>query len=226
MLDDDNRGYILELLATKLLCMPEENIQIVGMSATLSVLPPSYHLCARQLGLTSILQNVKVLATWLKAQFYECAFRPIPLQEHLVYDNNVYSYDEKLVAKLPPSKLKELKDPVTNAIVSLAYGAVIEDHGVLVFCESRRRCEDVGKLLVKFMPAVDEEVREKRMEVIRDLATTSTGLDLTLDKTVPAGVAFHHAGLWFCLRDEESCRGWLIDWEFIRVDDRRERYNR
>lgn len=115
---------------------------------------------------------------------------------------------------------------MTNAIVTLVYGAVTEDHGVLVFCESRRRCEDVGKLLVKFMPAVGEEVWEKRMEVVRDLATTSTGLDLALEKTVPAGVAFHHAGLWFCLRDEESCRGWLTDWEFIRVDNRRERFNR
>ncbi|PWW73539.1 P-loop containing nucleoside triphosphate hydrolase protein [Tuber magnatum] len=175
MLDDAHRGYILELLATKLLCLAEENIQIVGMSATLS--------------------NVKVLATWLKAQFYECAFRPIPLQEHLVYDNNIYNYDGKLVTKIPSSEHKELKDPVTNAIVSLVRGAVIADHGVLVFCESRRRCEDVGKLLAKFMPAVDEEVREKRMEIVRDLATTSTGLDFTLEKTVPTGVAFHHAGL-------------------------------
>ncbi|CAZ81986.1 unnamed protein product [Tuber melanosporum] len=175
MLGDDHRGYILELLATKLLCLTEANIQIVGMSATLS--------------------NVRVLATWLKAQFYECAFRPIPLQEHLVYDNNIYSYDEKLVAKISPSEPKELKDPVTNAIVSLTHEAVKGGHGVLVFCESRSRCEDVGRLLVKFMPAVNEEIREERMEIIRDLATTSTGLDPILEKTVPAGVAFHHAGL-------------------------------
>jgi len=115
---------------------------------------------------------------------------------------------------------------MTNAIVTLVYGAVAEGHGVLVFCESRKRCEDVGKLLVKFMPSVDQETWEKRMEVIRDLATTSTGLDFALEKTVPAGVAFHHAGLRFCLRDEESCGGRLTDWEFIRVDDRRERFNR
>jgi replicative superfamily II helicase len=36
MLDDEHRGYILELLVTKLLLL-RQNIQIIGMSATLSV---------------------------------------------------------------------------------------------------------------------------------------------------------------------------------------------
>jgi len=39
MLDDDHRGYILELMATKLLSLQQE-VQIVGMSATLSVCQP------------------------------------------------------------------------------------------------------------------------------------------------------------------------------------------
>lgn len=36
MIDDDHRGYLLELMATKLLSL-EQNVQIIGMSATLSV---------------------------------------------------------------------------------------------------------------------------------------------------------------------------------------------
>jgi replicative superfamily II helicase len=36
MLDDENRGYILELMVTKLLLL-QQDIQIIGMSATLSV---------------------------------------------------------------------------------------------------------------------------------------------------------------------------------------------
>jgi replicative superfamily II helicase len=36
MLDDDSRGYILELMATKLLSL-EQNVQLIGMSATLNV---------------------------------------------------------------------------------------------------------------------------------------------------------------------------------------------
>jgi replicative superfamily II helicase len=36
MLDDESRGYILEIMATKLLSL-EQNIQLICMSATLSV---------------------------------------------------------------------------------------------------------------------------------------------------------------------------------------------
>lgn len=40
MIDDAHRGYLLELLATKLLCL-EHHVQIVGMSATLNVSNPA-----------------------------------------------------------------------------------------------------------------------------------------------------------------------------------------
>jgi DNA polymerase theta len=36
MIDDEGRGYILELMATKLLCL-DQHVQLIGMSATLNV---------------------------------------------------------------------------------------------------------------------------------------------------------------------------------------------
>lgn len=36
MLQDDHRGYLMELMATKILSL-EQEIQVIGMSATLSV---------------------------------------------------------------------------------------------------------------------------------------------------------------------------------------------
>jgi replicative superfamily II helicase len=38
MLDDDYRGYLMEIMATKLLSQ-EQSIQMIGMSATVSVSP-------------------------------------------------------------------------------------------------------------------------------------------------------------------------------------------
>jgi superfamily II RNA helicase len=49
--------------------------------------------------------------------------------------------------------------------------------------------------LVQFMPAVSNESREARHDVLRDLAASAVGLDRYLKACVPAGVGFHHAGI-------------------------------
>lgn len=41
MIDDEHRGYILELIATKLMCLGQQ-VQIIGMSATLPVRSSSF----------------------------------------------------------------------------------------------------------------------------------------------------------------------------------------
>jgi len=65
---DQDRGYLLELMLTKLrysTAAVDENhgtgIQIVGMSATLS--------------------NAQDLAQWLRAQLYQTTFRPVELHK-------------------------------------------------------------------------------------------------------------------------------------------------
>jgi hypothetical protein len=37
MLDDENRGYLLELMATKILSLKGDDVQLIGMSATINV---------------------------------------------------------------------------------------------------------------------------------------------------------------------------------------------
>jgi len=44
MLDDDSRGYILELMATKLLSL-DQDVQLMGMSATLNVSLGNPYMC-------------------------------------------------------------------------------------------------------------------------------------------------------------------------------------
>jgi replicative superfamily II helicase len=62
MLGDESRGYLLELLMTKVKYIGRsEPIQFVGMSATLP--------------------NITQLSTWIGASLYETDYRPVPLTE-------------------------------------------------------------------------------------------------------------------------------------------------
>ncbi|TVY48952.1 DNA polymerase theta [Lachnellula occidentalis] len=183
MIDDESRGYILELMATKFLSL-EQNVQLIGMSATLN--------------------NAGLLAQWLNgARFYISRYRPVPIEEHLVFDNSVYQaatssrfyktatqlnaqtqlssqVKPEPVRIIHPSQYKEFGDPLINAVVSLASETARAGYGALVL----PRPEEV-----------DTTTMEKRLELLNDLRSTSTGLDATLEKTVLVGVAFHHAGL-------------------------------
>ncbi|XDG06568.1 hypothetical protein ABKA04_006183 [Annulohypoxylon sp. FPYF3050] len=69
MVDDDHRGYLMELIATKLLSL-EHEVQIIGMSATL--------------------QNIDLLSRWLDAHIYSTFYRPVPIEEYLVHEGQIY----------------------------------------------------------------------------------------------------------------------------------------
>jgi replicative superfamily II helicase len=203
MLDDEHRGYILELTATKLMAS-QQNIQIIGMSATLS--------------------NPKLLADWLEAKFYISRYRPVPVEEHLVYDNSIYpttsSKDffrtasqlsgastgsnavstQKLIvaaARVEKSTHLELENPVLNAVVALAVETASKGFGSLVFCSSRLGAERIAALIAETMPSeLDAHHKlEQRLELLAVLQTLPNGYEATFDKTIAAGVGFHHAGL-------------------------------
>ena len=203
MIDDDHRGYLMELMASKLLSL-ERSVQIVGMSATLT--------------------NTEVLAKWLDAKYYNTKYVPVPIEEYLVYDCSVYPVSTssaflKTASQLnttqslsgvspnrviQPSEHNELRNPMTNAVVALAIETAKAGYGALIFCSGRQGCQSTASLVSEAMPAiseVDEKVLDRRKDVIGELRSLSVGLDDTLDKTVMKGVAFHHAGLTIEERD-------------------------
>ncbi|KAH0499392.1 hypothetical protein TgHK011_006592 [Trichoderma gracile] len=161
MIDDDHRGYLLELIATKLLSL-EQPIQIVGMSATLP--------------------NANLVAQWLNAHSYETRYRPIPIEEHLVCEGKVYhigtngataqkqikvdeiSKGEVMPTRqIGPSDHKEFRDPVLNAVVSLAYETAVMGYGSLIFAGSRSICESDARLISRashFIAGLTSEERD------------------------------------------------------------------
>ncbi|KAL9571417.1 hypothetical protein ACKAV7_004755 [Fusarium commune] len=199
MVDDDHRGYLLELVATKLLSL-EQRVQIVGMSATLP--------------------NMDMMARWLEGHCYETRYRPVPIEEHLVYDGNIYPAGStssliktaaqlnsrstqtqaqmRPIRRIEPSTHKELRDPVLNAVVTLAHETAVAGFGALVFAGSRGMCESDARWISRAMPQPHElkaEVVDRRMDLLGELRSLNTGVDPVLEETVLYGVAFHQRDL-------------------------------
>lgn len=197
MLDDEHRGYIFELMLTKLLTL-QLGIQIVGMSATLA--------------------NPEVLANWLQAKFFVAKYRPIPIHEHLVYDNAIYpsakskeflrrasqlSSSERTQKPYEPTYIIEksmhekLSNPVTNAVVALAAETVEQGYGALVFCSSRALSQTIARLVAEtlFHLVIPPDIIERRIDVLASLQALPGGFESCLLETIPQGVGVHHAGL-------------------------------
>ncbi|KAK5663458.1 hypothetical protein OQA88_3887 [Cercophora sp. LCS_1] len=199
MIDDGYRGYIIEMMATKLLCLGQE-LQIVAMSATLT--------------------DIHLLKTWLHGHSYETHYRPVPIEEHLVCEGKIYPAAStksllKVIAQLgsrsqatqlqtepqgtiDASAHAEFKETVINSVVALANETVRAGYGALVFSGSRAGCEADALHISRVLPGFEDsppDIREKRADLLGELRSLSSGLDPKLEQTIPSGVAFHHAGL-------------------------------
>lgn len=159
-----------------------------------------------------------LMARWVDGHSYETRYRPVPIQEHLVYDSKVYAAtstsslirtaaelnSQKATSALTaplrhvlPSEHKEFRDPVLNAVVALACETASAGFGALVFAGSRGICESDARWISRAMPQanqLDPGVLDKRVDLLSDLRSLSTGLDPVLGETVLYGVAFHR---WF-----------------------------
>uniref|UniRef100_A0A3Q2Z9D7 DNA polymerase theta n=1 Tax=Kryptolebias marmoratus TaxID=37003 RepID=A0A3Q2Z9D7_KRYMA len=197
MVGDSGRGYLLELLLTKIRYIAQkqnttgsvslsEGVQIIGMSATLP--------------------NLSLLAGWLNAELYQTEYRPVPLQEHLKVGSDIYDKSLSVVRKFTPALSIKGDD---EHIVSLCYETVREGHSVLLFCPSKNWCEKLADIIAREFFNLRQNARpqpvaldqEGLLDVMAQLRQTPAGLDPTLQRTVPWGVAFHHAGLTFDERD-------------------------
>ncbi|XP_062369010.1 DNA polymerase theta [Cinclus cinclus] len=206
MLGDSHRGYLLELLLTKVRYVTEKvtkkhtrstspgfgGIQIVGMSATLP--------------------NLGLLASWLDAELYCTDFRPVPLKEWVKIGSSIYDSSMNLVREFQP-KLQLKGDE--DHIVSLCYETVCDGHSVLLFCPSKNWCEKLADIIAREFYSLQQTEssvknsalapvvvdREGIDEVLDQLKRSISGLDPVLQRTLPWGVAFHHAGLTFDERD-------------------------
>ena len=199
LLGDSSRGYLLELLLTKIRYMSLKNenidVQIIGMSATLP--------------------NLDLLAQWLNAELYTTDYRPVPLTETIKVDNSIFNNKFELIRELNPL-VKTEND--ADQLVYLCLETIMNGHSVLVFCPTKMWCEKLSDAVAKEFwrlgkPPLPKQqdfedpnyslVRtelqkqlngQKLNEVIEQLKKTPAGLDAALSRTIRFGVAYHHAG--------------------------------
>ncbi|XP_072261431.1 helicase POLQ-like isoform X2 [Pyxicephalus adspersus] len=181
MLSEGSRGAILEMTLAKIL-YTSKNTQIIGMSATLN--------------------NVNELQQFLKAEYYTDTFRPVELKEYVKLKDCIYEVDSKAENNFTLSRPLNYKyssnmlrlDP--DHIIALVT-EVIPNHSCLVFCPTKKNCENVAEMICKYLNKEYLGHREAEKKILIDnLKNTGNGtLCSVLKRTVPFGIAYHHSGL-------------------------------
>ncbi|KAL4233021.1 hypothetical protein ACF0H5_007707 [Mactra antiquata] len=214
LIGDSHRGYLLELLLTKIVYMskkvklqtPSEpstttscDIQIVGMSATLP--------------------NLDLLAQWLNAGLYCTDYRPVPLTECVKIGTALYDNNMKIIKDIDVTYAVKGDD---EHVIPLCIETIKDGHSILIFCPTKNWCEKLAEtvarefynLLRNGVAVLKDQNNENSTDILKlpldqsslkdiieQLRRTPVGIDNTLGRTVPYGVAYHHAGLTFDERD-------------------------
>lgn len=127
LISDSNRGYILELLLTKVLFTSRKlnaNIRIVAMSATLP--------------------NAELVQKWLDAEFYQTDYRPIELREMIKMGTQIYDSSMATIRELSKDDYAIIEnDP--DHIAQLCIETIVHSAAVIIFCPSKDWCEKLAK---------------------------------------------------------------------------------
>lgn len=214
MLADSSRGYLLELLLSKLIFATKldqksvgAKIQIVGMSATIP--------------------NLSTIASWLNAALFVTDFRPVPLTQLVAQGDDVYevvgepneSSSDWLKPVEPALDLASLEinsSPDDAPLVYYAMDTLSKGLSTLVFCPTKLGTERTARLIAENIFEFGAKLKGPKMtdrqialgtacrsnlcmKKINKLYTALFGMpmgfDHSLAKVVRFGCANHHAGM-------------------------------
>ncbi|KYM99877.1 Helicase POLQ-like protein [Cyphomyrmex costatus] len=177
--ESGGRGATLEGLLTKIMFF-SDIIRLIGMSATIG--------------------NLKEIAQFLNADTYSQNFRPVKITEYVKCGNDMWVVNlnnEELLVDMITNDYK-YSDDIAILDPDRIGGLIMEvipNDSCLIFCSSRKNCENLALLLAKILSKnlYNNKVNEK-MTLLNALKTEE-GLCPILQKTIKFGIAYHHSGL-------------------------------
>ncbi|XP_039283493.1 helicase POLQ-like [Nilaparvata lugens] len=181
IIGEPRRGASLEAMLTKLM-VSTKAVHIIGMSATIG--------------------NINEVAAFLKADVYTHNFRPVELKEFIKVEDEVFvvkmnedpplKFHSKLIFSYTP-EMKQIDPDEIGGLVS----QVAPEESCLVFCPSKKNCENVALLICRTMKRQILTYKQKEKGALfQALKSEGNGsVCPTLCKTLPYGVAYHNSGL-------------------------------
>ena len=130
----------------------------------------------RILGLSATVANSEEIAEWLGADLVVSDFRPVPLEEGVVFRNRIYRSRDDYI------RLENGSD-----ISNVAMRFVNEGGQVIIFRSSRKRAEETA---INFPKIIENPTPKQEIDDSEKDHLTST-----VEELIQKGVAFHHAGL-------------------------------
>ncbi|XP_053599806.1 helicase POLQ-like [Plodia interpunctella] len=179
LIGEPGRGGTLETLLTTVI-FANKGIQIVGMSATIGNLPE--------------------VAKFLRADVFQRQFRPVELTEYVKLGDMLYKIvwgDE--MELVPERQLAYGYTPAATALDPDLLGGLVSEvvpqASCLVFCPTKRNCENVAALLCKLQRKEMTSHRLPERQTLAAALRAAGGCSSALARCVRCGVGFHHAGL-------------------------------
>ncbi|CAG5075502.1 Similar to HELQ: Helicase POLQ-like (Homo sapiens) [Cotesia congregata] len=178
--ENSGRGATLEGFLAKIIFI-DKSIQIIGMSATIG--------------------NLNEIAEFLKADLYTKNFRPVELEEYVMCNDQLWQVDLKTddILRLKKRVAQSYSETVSELDPDKIGGLVMEvvpKQNCLIFCASRKNCENVSLLMTKVLcRSLMEYNKAEKLKLLSNLKDEDQHICPILLQTIKYGVAYHHSGL-------------------------------
>ena len=133
------------------------------------------------IGLSATLKNIDEIGGWLNCEIVRSDFRPVPLKKYMLFRGSILDEDSVEIGQ------------VKNDITTVVEDTIEQGGQVLVFLNTRKRAE-------KFSADLATQLSHKVNADIKAPPEDGSRYSEMLNQTMKHGVAFHHAGLNYSLR--------------------------